>query len=335
MESPIVFIYHRVGVDHIDSQLLAVSPINFESQLAVLSEICRVVPLHHLIAEARSGELKPNTVALTFDDGYLDNLTNALPILEKFNLHATIFVTSGLIGSPQEFWWDALERIFLTCEPLPEFLRLSNRGREHAWDMCSPEGRVMAYEQLCSHIRTKRASEINEILDSLFRWAGLEQISRTTHRVMNEANLKDLSSYPLIEIGAHGVNHVILNLMRPEDQRYEIRESKKALEGITGKPIRLFSYPYGTAADFNEITKKILAEEGFEGGIANTQGAIEKPLDLYAIPRRLVRNWSGEEFLGWLTGGNLDELEAETVSKRIDSLISYQFKRVYGDTSYA
>ena len=326
---PLVLLYHRVADDPLDAQLLSVSPKNFEAHLKQLADNYNVLPLHTLLDDIRNGVINPKTVAITFDDGYLDNLTNAVPLLKKYGLHATIFITSGLVGSQEEFWWDALERIFLTCEPLPEFLNVDGFEGDSKWDMCSPKGRLKAYEAFCSLLRTLPVSGINKTIDSFFKWSGLKKQARLTHRIVNETDLMALSSSPLIEIGAHGVNHVVLGLMKAEEQTYEIRKSKRSLERITEQPVRLFSYPYGNISDFNEITKKILHKEGFDAGIANVQGRIEQPVDLYAIPRRLVRNWGGKQFKRWMLDANMNRLEKETLFNRMNKLIDYQYSLAY------
>ena len=71
---------------------------------------------------------------MTFDDGYLDNLTNAKPILEEHDVPATIFVCSGAVGRRQEFWWDQLERALLRSpKKLPERLELDIDGKRMTW----------------------------------------------------------------------------------------------------------------------------------------------------------------------------------------------------------
>jgi len=334
MHSPVVLLYHRVGIDEIDSQLLAVSPANFESQLNALSEMRRVVPLDQLISDASSGYFMPDTVCLTFDDGYLDNLTNALPLLEKFHLHATVFVASGMIGSKHEFWWDAMERIFLTCAPLPEFLKLNGHGKLHQLDMCSPESRLYAYEELCKYLRSISADDAYAFVESLYRWAGQQNVARPTHLAVAHSDLIKLASSPYIEIGAHGVSHGVLSLMTEDEQRHEIRQSKYTLENIIKRQVRFFSYPYGTQASFNNVTKKILEEEGFYAGIANIQGELRNSLDRYSIPRRLVRNWPDEKFRSWMSNEDRETLEMETSDQRMSSLISYQYRTTYGEPAY-
>lgn len=102
----VILIYHRVESAKNDPHQLCVSPENFYGQIRFLKENFRVVPLVQLAREVRSKKLKNKTVAITFDDGYADNLHNALPILQEHNIPATIFITAGHIGSNKPFYWD-------------------------------------------------------------------------------------------------------------------------------------------------------------------------------------------------------------------------------------
>lgn len=323
LKSPLVLLYHRVANDPIDSQLLAVSPENFEAHLSILAENYRVIPLHQLLEEICRNELKPDTVALTFDDGYLDNLTNAVPLLEKYGLHATIFITSGMLGSDREFWWDELERIFLTGTPLPDVLVISNPPGTLTWDLASPRNRLKAYDELCVMLRVNPVAQTEAIVDRLLAWAGLARLGRTTHRILSCEQLRQLTASPAIEIGSHTLSHTRLSVLSSEQQRQEIRESKQKLEALIKGPVRMFSYPYGTTGDFSKQTAQIVAEEGYDAGIANIQGNITAPLDMYAVPRRLVRNWPEKVFASWLKNEDKSRLEQETISARADRLINY------------
>lgn len=102
----IILLYHRVENTKNDPHQLCVSPENFYKQIRFLKENFRVVPLVQLAGEVRSKKLKNKTVAVTFDDGYADNLHNALPILQEHNIPATIFITADHIGSDKPFYWD-------------------------------------------------------------------------------------------------------------------------------------------------------------------------------------------------------------------------------------
>ena len=321
-QDPVVLIYHRVADLALDPQLLCVSPENFDQHLRILAGNFRVIPLHQLLDECRRGVVTPDTVALTFDDGYLDNLTNALPFLEKHDIHATIFPTVGMVGSDEEFWWDALERIFLTGNPLPGTLSVTTPGGEKRWDLTSARGRAEAYEDICGVIHSDPPEEVSKTVDDLLSWSGLPKTARKTHRVVNQEQLRLLAASPCIEIGSHGMNHSSLGSLPADRQRMEIRQSKQLLETIIGKPVRIFSYPFGSSSDFSRETGEILATEGYVAGIANIQGSIRNPRDLFSVPRRLVRNWPGRIFDTWMKNDDKDQLEAETVASRKRAIIN-------------
>src|SRR3989344_9483177 len=95
--------YHKLADPQNDPHLLCVSPENFREQIKFLKENFRIVPLVQLVQEVRSKKLKNKTLTITFDDGYADNLHNALPVLQEHNIPATIFLTAGYIGSNKPF----------------------------------------------------------------------------------------------------------------------------------------------------------------------------------------------------------------------------------------
>jgi peptidoglycan/xylan/chitin deacetylase (PgdA/CDA1 family)/SAM-dependent methyltransferase len=325
LKTPLILLYHRVADDPIDSQLLTVSPENFEAHLKELTENYRVLPLHQLLKEASKNQLEPNTLAITFDDGYLDNLTNAVPLLEKYGLHATIFIVSGMVGSQREFWWDDLERIFLTGHPIPSLLSIQDSQGLLEWDLTTTRNRLKAYDELCEMLRVLPSANIDENVNQLLIWAGLMQTGRSTHQVLNVQQLKLLASSASVEIGSHSITHTRLSSLPPQQQQYEIAESKKQLEAIIEKPVRLFSYPYGGLGDITKETGRILAGEGYEAGIANVQGSLVSPIDMYAVPRRLVRNWTGTTFAQWLRDRDKASLEAKTLSERVQKIINCSF----------
>ncbi len=312
---PVVLLYHRIAKDPIDAQLLAVSPVNFAAQMDVLAKQYRVVPLSQLLAEAQDGSSRPGTVALTFDDGYVDVLENGVPVLEHHGFHATVFVTSGMVDSTYEFWWHALERILLTGEPLPPFLKMVMSGRQVERAASTPEERVALHAELCAAIRCLPPASVAEVIHGLFRWAGIAPAGRTTHQVVTSEQLRRLGASPAIEIGAHTVWHPCLSALSVAEQEREIGQSRGRLEALLSHPVRYFAYPYGSADDFTSDTAGLVAAAGFEAGIANIQDRISVPPDPYVVPRRLVRNWSAPCFARWLRASDMGLLEQTTVAE--------------------
>jgi len=224
-KASMVLIYHRVADDPVDRNLLTVSPDNFAEHLKILQNEFRPVPLRQFLDEAEKGKLIPGTVSLTFDDGYLDNLLNALPLLEKYRVPATVFVVSGMIGSQREFWWDAMERVFL-ADPqrqLPErIVFMGSDGEEKGWRTVSKAERLRAHDEICTMLRGNSVAEINEFVEKIFLWAGERRPPRKSHLVLSELELRELSESPMIEIGAHTVNHSRLTALPISEQKIEI-----------------------------------------------------------------------------------------------------------------
>lgn len=101
-----ILLYHRIEDARNDPNKLCVSKDNFYQQIKFLKENFKVIPLVKLVQDIRAGEIQSNTVAVTFDDGYADNLYNALPVLEELKIPATVFLTAGYIGLDKPFYWD-------------------------------------------------------------------------------------------------------------------------------------------------------------------------------------------------------------------------------------
>lgn len=312
---PSVLIYHRVADDPVDAQMLAVSPDHFSAQLKHLVDRCQVVPLGDLLSRIDAGLPTDSMVAVTFDDGYADNLHQALPIIESHQVPVTIFVASGGVDCLEEFWWDAMEHLFFEG-PLPARLDIGTPGTAHLVPTRTPADRETAYHTLCGRFRNMPPAEIDGHLARIYQRCNRRPAPCAMHRRLTSEQLVQLARSPFVEIGAHTVNHPRLSVLTPEAQMTEIYLSKRQLEAMIGKPVTLFSYPFGTAGDFSAMTVDIVRHSGFTGGIANIQGRILPPLNRYRVPRRLVRNWPLDDFATWLTGDDADSFERAAAAAR-------------------
>ncbi|HQH28058.1 MAG TPA: polysaccharide deacetylase family protein, partial [Oligoflexia bacterium] len=300
LNEPVILLYHRVANDPVDSQLLAVTPEHFSQQLSCLSEHLRVLALEELLDEVRRGFYCPDTAALTFDDGYADNLLNARALLEHHRLPATFFVASGMTGSTREFWWDAFEHLLLLPDVIKERAEINLNGRTLEFKLDNAAARFAAYDQLCGLCRALPPSEAASAARQLYAAAGLPEDGRLSHRALSREQLKQLAASPVSEIGSHTIDHAFLAALPAVEQRRQLVDSKAELERITGQTVRFLSYPWGTPDTFSAETMRIAQETGYEAGIANIQDALRAPVDFFAVPRFLVRNWNGEQFLQWL-----------------------------------
>jgi peptidoglycan/xylan/chitin deacetylase (PgdA/CDA1 family) len=314
----LILLYHRVTKLRSDPQLLCVTPQHFSEHLDVLRKDYNPLRLQGLSQDLRCGTVPRRAVVVTFDDGYADNLYNAKPVLEHFNIPATIFVATGSLGLGREFWWDELDRLLLQPRRLPETLRININGsafeadlnesayygeddfqRYCRWNVTEhndPTSRQALYRTLCQLFRPLPEEERQKALEELRAWAGVEPACRLSHHVLSPDEVIQLTNDDLVEVGAHTVSHSVLSALPMAVQRAEIEKSKARLEEIQGRPVTSFSYPYGLPFDYTAETVAGVKEAGFDCACSNFPGKVQTGTDPYQLPRFLVRNWTGREF---------------------------------------
>ncbi len=314
----VVLLYHRVAAPPSDPQLLCVAPDRFEAHLTAIASRWRPLSLDALVAAMDSGRARERTVAITFDDGYADNVVEAKPLLSRHGVPATVFVTTGQIGSREEFWWDELERLLLLPRRLPATLRLRIAGRGHEWalgaaadysaadferhrgwtvlDPEDPTPRQRIYRALHRLLRRLPTSEREEALAALRGWANAETEGRVSHRAMDGDGLCDLARGGLVSIGSHTETHPVLAAIPPEEQRREIERSRDVLAAALGARPRTFAYPFGGHADFTPATAALVRAASFDAAVTTAAEPTWPGMDRYRIPRFLVRNWDPGTF---------------------------------------
>lgn len=311
----VVLLYHRVRQLDFDPQLLAVTPAHFAEHLEVLSRVAQPMSLRDLVVRLGSGSSATHRVALTFDDGYADNLHAAGPLLERFAVPATVFVTSGYVDGDREYWWDELERLVFRSRVLPARLRLTIDGLSFGFDLDAASASPVIvdgnWNVTCAHDPTMRhrlyralfdrlrplPSEVRErTLSDLRAWCGLPRRVRDSHRPLSGDELRRLHGHGIVDVGAHTVTHPVLSSLSAPDQAFEIIESKRALEAWIGQPVSSFSYPFGTRRDYTNDAVRAVRESGFEIACANVPGVATPRSDRLQLPRVLVRDWDGDTF---------------------------------------
>lgn len=291
----LVLAYHRVAQSERDPQQLCVSPERFEAQLACAARVAEVVPLSQVFEPTRG-----HRVAITFDDGYRDNLSAAEPILASRGAHATVFVTSGMVGSDREFWWDRLEQMMWSEHDLP-FLDVCVAGGSVRVDVRTAAGRGRAYWVLHSRLRTLPPVEIEGVLEDVAEKLGTQPKPRPSHRALDLEELRELSASNVIEVGSHTVSHAYLSSLSSDDRVDQVSESKRRLEQMTGRPIRSFSYPFGETEAVDAHSVACVRSAGYEVACANVPGRVTPNTDRFRIPRYLVRDWDATDFQSHLS----------------------------------
>lgn len=282
----LILLYHRVTTLESDPQLLAVSPDNFRAQVRYLKQHFTVARLE----DDWSGLDKP-AVVVTFDDGYSDNALEALPILEELEVPATFFVSTSLIGTEREFWWDEAERLLLCDRAFPESFELYQDGKGRRWKTADAPDRLRMYQELLPLLREALPETRGEYLERLRCWTGAGPQGRASHRVLSGDELRRLAGSPLVTLGAHTRSHSSLSTLPAPRQREEIVGSKLWLEEFLGQQVKVFSYPFGGRKDYTAETVAICRDAGFTRTASNFPGVWRAATDTSQLPRHLVRNW--------------------------------------------
>jgi peptidoglycan/xylan/chitin deacetylase (PgdA/CDA1 family) len=328
MGAAVVLLYHRVYDTDFDPLLLSVSPDNFDAQMTYLRRRYALLSLEELRGALGKGSVPRGAVAITFDDGYGDNLRNARPILDRHRIPATVFVTTGYTGSGREFWWDELGRTLFFAPRVPERLSLSNNGTTREWAM-GAAARMTIEERLADRtwtvLRRDDPSELHRAyreIQPILSLAPSEQRDQMLMDLrgqtsngaadlledsewadpvhdsvaMTREELRSLATGGLITIGAHTVTHPVLSALTPEVAAHEIRRSKLDLQEILGAPVTSFAYPYGYRGAYTAQNVADVRAAGLADAYSNFGGAVRPHANPYELNRILVRNWSLDEF---------------------------------------
>jgi peptidoglycan/xylan/chitin deacetylase (PgdA/CDA1 family) len=286
----VVLMYHRVALHRSDG--LTVSPARFEEHLLALRTHFRPLHLADLVEALADGALPPRSVVITFDDGYLDNLVEAKPLLERYDVPATVFAVSGYVGSKRRFWWDELERICLSPPVLPDRLELKVRGTTRTWSILAGEERRVLYRDLRETLSPLEEREQDELLAQLRIWAGAEPPARID--TLSAEELGQLADGGLVEIGAHTITHPRLTAVPRERKLAEIRGSVRQLEELLGRNVRLFSYPFGA---HDRKTVACVREAGLACACTTLADGVRASTNPYRLPRLYVDEWPADELV--------------------------------------
>jgi peptidoglycan/xylan/chitin deacetylase (PgdA/CDA1 family) len=282
----VVLLYHRVAAGP-DAHGLAVPPDVFEAHLAWLSRACDIVPLDVLLS-SEAGTLPARAVSLTFDDGYVDNLEVAAPLLARAGIPATFFLTTAHLDSRGEYWWDTLERILLGGREVPPRLRLAIDGSSREFPTGSAEDRAAAHWEIHRGLVRAGLDARRQAIDGLRAWAG---DARTGAGPMVADEVHSLAGMPGVTVGAHGVHHLALPSQPPDIRAREIDGSRAALARLTGRPVDLFAYPYG---DTSWDAAGDVRSRGL-WGVTCVASRLEESFDAAQAPRLDVKPWSAED----------------------------------------
>jgi len=289
-DGTLILCYHRVAEGVEDPLHLCVRPGNFAAHLEEMSRVREPSTLADVSVPSR----RPRVV-VTLDDGYRDNLTNALPIAEAKGVPITVFVTSGILGNHRGLWWDRLGTLLRSRPPHVREIDLPISGR----NVRLPLGSSGIRADLVSvrrHLLPLRVTEIERALDAVSEQWQVGSASPPDAQTLNPEDLLRLAASDTVTIGAHTVDHVRLRDRPAREQQDTISGSKRELEQSIGRAVSHFAYPFGRRDDFDDRSVDAVRSAGFDTACTTLPGTARSPADPYRLPRRMVMDWGRLRF---------------------------------------
>jgi peptidoglycan/xylan/chitin deacetylase (PgdA/CDA1 family) len=253
-----------------------------QAQLAFLRRTANVVPLAGALATLGRGDpVPPRAVALTFDDGYRDQLELAVPMLERLELPATFFLVPGLLEGTVQAWWEQLAWIFTRAT------RDSVVWEGQMVGLRSPTERraslVAMLENLKRRDRRGRDAALDELLDrcapegklqeqaAFLDWDGARRLARHGFTV-----------------ASHSLVHSILAEESGLEQEQDLVRSRRRLQQELDLPVDLLAYPNGKRADYSRATVAAAARAGYSHALTTVEGWNRPSTEPYEV-RRFVQ----------------------------------------------
>jgi peptidoglycan/xylan/chitin deacetylase (PgdA/CDA1 family) len=287
--------YHRIGAagdTPYDRGLWSATPETFDAQVGWLKSHARVIGPDELPAALarRAGR----HVLITFDDGYRDNYTEALPVLRRHGVPATFFIATGFIDRPRLPWWDEIAWMVRTSRKsaveLPAWLP--------APVVFDEPDRERALRALLRVYKDRPAASTGNYLDVVGAATGTGRHDQAgaADLWMTWDMIRELRAAGMA-VGGHTVSHPVLARLSRDGQREEIAGCGRRLAEELGEPMRYFSYPVGGPAAFDDDTRACLREAGvrfafsYYGGFRTFDGWDDYDVRRVAVESDTTLDW--------------------------------------------
>ena len=288
------------------NRLLEIEPAFLDAALARIKALgFDIVSMDEAVrrigADDRGNDTRP-FVALTFDDGYRDNVAHALPILEAHDAPFTLYATTGFAERTARLWWIELEDAIRALDHLD----VPIAGRRLALASRSDSEKTAAFRTLYWMLRDGPEDRLLDVSAALMAAAGLAPQAIADRLCLDWAGIVDLAKHPLCTIGVHTLTHPMLAKHGAAFVRHEFEESRRLIETRIGLPARHLAYPVGDPGSAGPREFAIAAELGFSSAVTTRKGMIFGAHRAHptSLPRLSVNgNWQTLDSLEVLLSG--------------------------------
>ena len=274
-----ILCYHRIGTGGIPL-FSDLPPAVFEAQVRFLRRHYRIVSLSQLREEIETPVTQRQAVAITFDDGYRDLYFQALPILKKYKIPATVFLPVASIGRNEPLWYD---RIFLLFSVYPGDRIEVQCDQPKSFALPNQRARIEGAATVIGWLRTLSEDRRKQECEKLERLAELPQ-EMLKDRMLTWAQIREMQAAG-VEFGAHTLTHPVVSRLTQEQLEHEIIDSKRILEARIEERVQHFAFPFGKSTDCGTAAFPVIAKAGFRSASTTEDGVNGPGSDLLALNR--------------------------------------------------
>jgi peptidoglycan/xylan/chitin deacetylase (PgdA/CDA1 family)/CelD/BcsL family acetyltransferase involved in cellulose biosynthesis len=261
-----IFYYHRVNDDN-DPFFGATPTAVFEAHMRYLARHYRVVSMGE-VSRRLEGDSREMVVGVTFDDGYRDNYEHAFPILKRYNIPATVFLTTGSLDSGEPLWFEAMAEAIKQSGQ--EYLDLEFDIPRRFWLRTQAE-RLETNGQLFALLRELNDTERRTRLDEIVARLGTPKQCERRGKMLSWDQVRLMKANG-IDFGGHTVTHPFLSKLTPGEAAWEVTECKRRVEQEIQSEVDLFAYPNGREEDFASSSKDVLRHAGYRAAVTTIWG---------------------------------------------------------------
>ncbi len=283
----VILAYHRISDEDENFFNLSLPAKIFDLQLRYLAKHYQVVSLEKALEQKKKKSGRPVAV-LTFDDGYRDNYLTAYPLLRKYNLPATLFLTVHPIQKQSTLWYDTIKNIILNTRE--EKIDLKRFGLR-VYPLKTEKDKKTTLSRLVSEIKTSdRFVDLKDIIHFLQEKLENGHKTHIQDALLNFEDIREMQKNGITFAG-HTLNHPILTRIPHDQMTKEISESKQILEKELNQSIDYFAYPNGDRADYDPAIIEQLRRAGYRGACTLISG-----INIHPNPFELKRYGIDLEF---------------------------------------
>jgi peptidoglycan/xylan/chitin deacetylase (PgdA/CDA1 family) len=253
---------------------------SFESHLRYLVARYEILSLQEAYRVLSGMDpILPNALALTFDDGHLSFYQEVFPVLKRYQVPATVFIATDLIGTGELYWFDRVDTVIDDTDR--DHLNIG--GRVYAIDRSDRRPTKKAIKE---HLKTLSEQEMKAALQSLITQSACQgdQVPEGA-RVVDWCQAIEMQASGLVEIGSHTCSHPILRRLPGWMIEREVVESRRILEVRLSTAVRFLAYPNGSVLDVNPEVVRRVRGAGYLAALTLIEGACHPGDDLFALKR--------------------------------------------------